>query len=81
MRPELHPVPVHSPWFHVAIDFIGPISPTSALGNRYILTLSDYYTKWVEAVPLPTKEAPGVAGTLFKASACMHASEFCFHLL
>ena len=39
LRPELHPVPVHSPWFHVAIDFVGPISPSSKSGNHYILTL------------------------------------------
>jgi hypothetical protein len=49
-RPELHCVPVQSPWFHVGIDFVGPISPPSVSGNSYILTLSDYFTKWVEAV-------------------------------
>lgn len=65
--PALHPVPVHSPWHHVGIDFVGLIFPVSSSGNRYILTLSDYFTKWVEAVPLPTKEeAPGVANTLYK---------------
>ena len=31
----------------VAIDFVGPISPTSTNGNRFILTVSDYFTKWV----------------------------------
>ena len=56
-RPELHPVPVHNPWFHVGIDFVGPISPPSKSGNSYILTLSDYFTKWVKAGPLPTKES------------------------
>ena len=66
MRPELHPIAVHSPWFHVGIDFVGPISPSSESGNRYILTLSDYFSKWVEAVALPTKQAPGVANALFK---------------
>ena len=65
-KPELHPVPVHSPWHHVGIDFVGPISPASNSGNKYILTLSDYFTKWVEAVALPTKEAPGVANALYK---------------
>ena len=44
---------VHSSWFHVAIDFVGPISPSSKS--------VDYFTKWVEDVALPTKEAPGVA--------------------
>ena len=45
---------------------MGPISPPSVSGNSYILTLSDYFTKWVEAVPLPTKEAHGVATVLLK---------------
>ena len=45
----------------MGIDFVGPLTPISAAGNRYILTLSDYYTKYVEAVPLPDKTAPGVA--------------------
>ncbi|KAL5476018.1 hypothetical protein EMCRGX_G025918 [Ephydatia muelleri] len=37
-------------------------------GNRFILTLSDYYTKWVDAVPLPSKHAIGVAASLLKES-------------
>ena len=32
-RPELHPVAVKSPWNHLGMDFIGPISPTSTAGN------------------------------------------------
>ena len=67
-RPVLHPIPVHSPWFHVGIDFVGPVSPPSSTGNRFILTLSDYFTKWVEAVPLPSKEAHGVASTFLKVN-------------
>ena len=67
--PELHPVPVKLPWYHVGIDFIGPVT-TSDSGNRYILTLSDYCSKWVEAVPTQTKHASGVAHALFKV--CMH---------
>ena len=48
----------------MGIDFVGPITPSS--GNRFILTLSDYYTKWVDAVPLPSKHATGVAASLLK---------------
>uniref|UniRef100_A0A1X7T8J4 Integrase catalytic domain-containing protein n=1 Tax=Amphimedon queenslandica TaxID=400682 RepID=A0A1X7T8J4_AMPQE len=66
VKPRLDPVPVHSPWHHIGIDFIGPISPTSKSGNRYILTISDYFTKWASASQLPTKEACGVANTLLK---------------
>ena len=28
--PELHPVPVQSPWLHLRVNFIGPISPVSS---------------------------------------------------
>ena len=55
-----------APWFHVGVDFIGPLCPISKEGNRYILTLSDYFSKFVEAVPLPDKCAKSVSRILFK---------------
>ncbi len=55
-KPELHPVPIHSLWHHIGIDSVGPISPVSKSGNKYVLTVSDYFTKWVCAFALPTKE-------------------------
>ena len=70
--PELHPVPVHSTWHHIGIDFVGRISSTSRSGNKYFLTVSDYFSKWVCAFPLPTKEATGVACTLFKVLECSY---------
>jgi hypothetical protein len=33
----------------VGLDFIGPISPTSLAGNRYIIILVDYFTRHVFA--------------------------------
>lgn len=57
-----------SPWFHVGIDLIGPITPRSQQGNRYILTISDYFTKFVDAIALPDKEAISVASALFKVN-------------
>ena len=65
-RPELNPIPVKSPWFHLGIDFIGPISPPSSAGNRYILTVSDYFMKFAWAYALPTKEAVGVVAALWQ---------------
>ncbi len=44
------------------MDFIGPLSPPSQSGNRYILTISDYFTKFAWAKAFPTKEAVGVVG-------------------
>ena len=34
------------------IDVIGPISPPSSKGHRFILAITDYFSKWVEAIPL-----------------------------
>jgi len=61
-----------SPWYHIGIDFIGPISPASHQGNRYILTITDYFTKFVEAIPMKCKYAENVAAALFKVVTCMH---------
>ena len=65
-KPELHPVPVVSRWYHIGVDLIGPISPMSHQGNKYILTMSDYYTKFVEDIPLPNKEASTVSKAIYK---------------
>ena len=63
---ELHPIPAVSPWHHIGIDFVGPISPTSLQVSQYILTVSDYFTKFVEAILMQSKHADGVASSLFK---------------
>ena len=67
ITPEMNPVPVKSPWHHIGIDFVGPV-PTSSKGNEYILTISDYCSKWVEAVALPTKCASATTDALFTVS-------------
>jgi hypothetical protein len=33
------------------LDFIGEIHPGSSKGHRFILVATDYFTKWIEAVP------------------------------
>lgn len=68
IRPELHPIPVKSPWYHLGMDFVGPISPVSSLGNRFILTVTDYFTKFGWAKALPTKEAINVIHALREVS-------------
>ena len=67
-RPELHPVPVKCPWHHIGMDFVGPIIPPSQSGNRFILTVSDYFTEFAWAKAMPTKEAVGVVSALREVS-------------
>ena len=44
----------------------------SSQGNPYILTIRDYFSKFVEAVPLPSKNADGVSNVLFKVYYCIN---------
>ena len=41
---------IETPFHRVAVDLIGPIVPKSDKGNRYILTLVDYATRFPETV-------------------------------
>jgi transposase InsO family protein len=36
------------------MDMIGKINPPSSKGHQYILSITDYFTKWVEAIPMKT---------------------------
>ena len=49
---ELHSIVKPWPFRGWALDLIGEIRPTSSKGQRYILVGIDYFTKWVEAIPL-----------------------------
>ena len=42
------------------MDLIGPL-PTTPRGNKYIMSVSCYFSKWPEATVLPDKSAVGVA--------------------
>eukprot|EP00253_Pinus_taeda_P012549 PITA_12549 len=34
------------------LDFIGEIHPTFSVQHKWILTATDYFTKWIEAIPM-----------------------------
>ena len=55
---------IDMPFKRVTIDLIGPISPSSEAGHRYILTLVDHATRYPEAVPLKNIETRTVAEAL-----------------
>ncbi|GKB33882.1 reverse transcriptase domain-containing protein [Tanacetum coccineum] len=46
------------------LDFMGPFS--NSFGNKYILVVVDYVSKWVEAEALSSKDAHVVVRTAFK---------------
>ena len=43
---------IDTPFKRVAVDLVGPITPASERGDRYIPALVDYATRYPEAVPL-----------------------------
>jgi hypothetical protein len=47
----LNLVVVLGPFQQWGLDFIGEIHPTSSGKQRWILTATDFFTKWIEAIP------------------------------
>jgi hypothetical protein len=47
----LVPVKVEAPFQQWGLDFIGEIHPQSSAQHKWILTITDYFYKWVEAIP------------------------------
>lgn len=62
---------VGAPFERIAIDVLGPL-PTSEAGNKYLLLVADYFTKWPEAYALPNQEATTVAEVLVKEYVCRY---------
>ena len=54
---------IEQPFKRIAMDVVGPLSRTLR-GNRYILTICDYATRYPEAVAMPSVEATRIAREL-----------------
>ena len=42
------------------MNMVGPISPPSSKGHQFILAITDYFSKWVETIPLRELKASDV---------------------
>ena len=68
-KAALQSVKVGSPMQLMAVDILGPL-PESGEGNSYVLVVSNYFTKWMEAFPMPNQEASTVATKLVDEVFC-----------
>jgi len=57
-------VPIGKPWEMIAVDVLEV--PISYQNNRYLLVIQNYFTKWVEAIPMPNQPAVHMTSELVK---------------
>ncbi|CAF2342932.1 unnamed protein product [Rotaria sp. Silwood2] len=68
----LHPVrPSDGPNALLEKDFCGPF-PTTPQYNKYVVCLTDYFTKFVTAIPLTVCSAQVTAEAIFKDYICLY---------
>ena len=69
MKAPMIPLPIIAePFSRMAMDIVGPL-PKSRAGNKYLLVLCDYATRYPEAVPLKNIDAEHVAEELINVFA------------
>ena len=72
-KEALHPLLVGQPFDRVGIDLIGPLTVTEN-NNRYIITATDYLTKWVEAKAIQRANADTTAQFIYEEIICRHGA-------
>ncbi|PIK62720.1 hypothetical protein BSL78_00299 [Apostichopus japonicus] len=60
---QMKVVKIGEPLQRVAIDVLGPL-PETYNGNKCIVVIADYFTRWTEAYPVPNQEAATVASVV-----------------
>ena len=76
---ELQPLPQCSmPNQIIQMDLFGPCK-TSDAGNKYVLTMTDAFTKYAEIMAITNKEAITVADAIFTKWICRYGSPAIIH--
>ena len=64
--------PVGEPLQRAAVDILGSLEPPTDRGNRYVLEMVDYLTKWAEAYAMPDQTAVTVASIFITEFVCRY---------
>jgi transposase InsO family protein len=70
---QMHPLKATEPFYMVGMDLMGTMRPTKN-GNKYVLVVTDYLTRWPEAIAIPNKEATTVARAFHDHVVCRHGA-------
>ena len=62
----------------VALDLLGPV-PQTYSGNKYLLVVTDYFTRYAEAYVIPDIEAKTVAEKLVTEFICRYGVSVQIH--
>ncbi|GFV65721.1 retrovirus-related Pol polyprotein from transposon 412 [Trichonephila clavipes] len=62
---RLVPIVSNYPNEMVTLDLLGPYSASRARRNRYVLVITDHFSKWAEVIPLKKASARIIADSLF----------------
>ncbi|XP_076748173.1 uncharacterized protein LOC143421991 [Maylandia zebra] len=71
-------VRVGAPMERIAVDLMGPLNETER-HKRFILVVQDYFSKWVEAYPVPDGQAPTVASKVVAEWVCRYGAPQSLH--
>ena len=66
------------PFEKVSWDIMGPL-PTSSKGKKYILVVTDIFSKWVEAFALHSTDTETLATVLFNEAICQYGVPSSLH--
>ena len=63
----LQPVNIQQPFEQWGLDIIGEINPNSSKQYKYILNTIDFFTKWVESIPLKVVNTQSIKDLLISS--------------
>ena len=67
-----------TPLDRMGTDLLGPL-PVTPRGNKYILTITDYFTTWVEIFAVPDQTAVTYAQTMLNEVVCRFGCPLAIH--